>query len=701
MISLDTETTGVDFRHGARPFFVTVCYENGTQRFWEWDVDPLTRQVAVPVKDLLDIKVILKRVSNWLKFDEKTREREVLVMQNGKFDVTALRFIGIEDFPWLAVRDTLLAGHLLSSNTRHDLTSMCLEIGLPIQKYEDALEKACIEARGIARKHFKKWQIAREGLETMPSVKGSKSEIRKGRGAEKDKNWKYDSWLPRAVAKEMSYPDGHPWWTVLADYANADSAATLLLWKYQHSQIVGRKLEKLYKARLDLLPVAFNMESSGVSVNGNKLFSVERDFREQSEVLDAEMTIIADSYGYDLALPRNGVNNNLRAFVFDVLKLPPHYNPKSKTGAPAMNKDAIAYWQAVLETDSDGRRFIELLEDKRAYDTALSFTTSYQRFWVAQKENENWYRLHSSYNPTGTDTLRGSMANPNGQQISKKKRANLRQCFAPGPGREFWSLDAKNIELRIPFYKCGEEALIDLFERSDEPPFYGSQHLLNFSIVYPEIWEDAVRKIGLEGAGSYCKTEYEATYYQWVKNGDFAIQYNCGVATADRSFHREGAFYALKSRFSRLEALNKQCIGEAQKKGYVETFPDTSIDPERGYPLLCSRGEDGRIVPTTPLAYKVSGTACWWMQMAMIRSEDQLQEWRNTLRPWNGFVALQIHDELLFDFPRGIGPEPWRTNLPKIRRIQKLMERGGEDIGVPTPVTVEYHAEDWSKSLVI
>jgi hypothetical protein len=154
--------------------------------------------------------------------------------------------------------------------------------------------------------------------------------------------------------------------------------------------------------------------------------------------------------------------------------------------------------------------------------------------------------LHPSLNPTGTDTLRWSCSNPNEMNIAKQEGFNLRLCFGPAPGREWWSLDAKNIELRIPAYESGQKDLIDLFERPDDPPFYGSTHLLNFSVVYPDLWEKELREVGLEKVGPHCKKKYASTWYQWCKNGGFAVQYGAvdrddGGGTADRAFHRRGS----------------------------------------------------------------------------------------------------------------------------------------------------------------
>src|SRR6187455_1410176 len=124
MISLDTETTGVDLRHGARPFFVTTCDEAGEVTYWEWDVDPLTRQPDVPLEDQMEITKILKGADS-------------IILQNPKFDKAALDSIGITEWDWGKVHDTLLAGHLLASNRPHNLTDMAMQyLGADIEPYE-------------------------------------------------------------------------------------------------------------------------------------------------------------------------------------------------------------------------------------------------------------------------------------------------------------------------------------------------------------------------------------------------------------------------------------------------------------------------------------------------------------------------------------------------------------------------------------
>lgn len=673
-ISLDTEGTGVDLYHGAKPFMASVCTEIGQPAvFWEWDVDPLTREPEVPFDDLVDIK-------NYID------EADEIVFQNPKYDITALRTLSKKLFnkwPWHKTRDTLLAGHLLASNQPHDLTSMVLiYLGVNIKPFEDALEKATKEARRLAKTLFPQWRLAHKELPEMPSAKES--------------TWKYDMWLPRAIAKELKYEKDHPWWTVCSDYNTADTETTLPLLKRQLEKIEERGLLAIYLERCKILPIVPQMEWVGVTVSKERLDKLVEVFGAESKNAAKVCTTIAKSFGYDLELPKSGNNKSLKTFIFseDYLNLPV-LSVSEKTGEPGMDKEVVEKYLTTLEEDSKAYRFIDNLRNKRKRDTALAYMESYQRFWLpCSGVGQGWFVLHPSLNPTGTTTLRWSCANPNEQNISKQEGFSLRYCFGPAPGREWWSLDAKNIELRIPAYEANEKEMIYLFEHPDDGPYYGSNHLLVFDTLHPEKF----KKYGVE-----CKKIYASTWYQRTKNGNFAVQYGAidrddGEGTADRAYGIPGAQKRIKARFKKQEQLNQQMIRFAEEHGYVETMPDKTVDPNHGYPLLCTRTRWNKIKPTVPLNYHVQGTAMWWMQKAMTRCHNYLMQ-----KP-GYYMIMQVHDELVFDFPKDykeVNGKPVYGNLPVIKHIQKLMEQGGDDIGVPTPVSCEYHAVSWGEGVSI
>lgn len=665
LISLDTETTGVDFRHGARPFFVTTCDEHEQHRFWEWDVDPLTRVPLIPEDDVDDLGEFLS-----------PNETSEIVFQNAKFDVTALSFVRPEFgefWRWECTQDTLIAGHLLASNQPHDLTSMVLHyLGYDIEKYELALKKACVEARRYAKKHFPNWQLAASGRGDMPSARGSV--------------WKYDCWLPRAIAVAEKRPATDPWYTVLREYSNVDSAVTLALWREMERHLENRSLLKIYRHRMCLLPAIYRMERAGVSIDQGRTGKLQEQYaassaRHKQNCLDL-------SEGKVTQLPINGRNKALDGFLFEELKLP--VVKVTKLGNPSADKYAIDEWMIRLPESSREFRFLDSLKSYRKRQTALGYIESYQGFWVDGKRCKI---LYPSANPTATVTLRFSMNNPNGQQISKQgifeqgENRSARYMFGPAPGREWWAMDYENIELRLPAYEAGEELMIQLFERPDEPPYYGSQHLLFFDILHPDLYARHGRKV---------KEIYADTWYQWTKNGDFAVQYGAVAesGTADRAYHVPGAQLKIEDRLRHIKQLSQRMIAFADKHGYVETIPDRTVDPDRGYPLMCTRTQWSKVKPTEPLSYRIQGTAMQCTCKAMVRCDRQLTQWTEE-DPRGYYMILQVHDELVFDFPYKAN----MGNRPCARKLQRLMEQSGQDIGIPLKVSVKYHVNNWAEGV--
>lgn len=819
LISLDTECVGLDVHHGsATPFLVTMASDEG-QIFFEWDVDPLTRKPNIPPEDILAVQEILDAA------DE-------IALQNAKFDYSVLKTVGV-NLDWSKVHDTLIAGHLLGSNLKHDLTSMGVQyLRVDIGPYEAATDKACNEARRIARSEFggkvmkvtrdkvfqqPRWLIAEEKLPNMPSIKGGSKKGEKG--VESERPWKADLWLPRAVARAKNYKladvefvdascrehdglvgagrwkcpfsingtyktpeavaaryrewvvlqpelmkslwllDGqrmgfdpaedhhvgvlrelvrercsHPWWTVARDYANADSALTLPLWKKMRAELEAQKLWKIYLSRMPLPLIGAEMEERGVTANRDEKERVRTKYEEESRRAELICLGIAEDFGAELKLPKSGTNKSLTEFVFG-RRVVKEKGPDGKvtewveacpglglaptkwteSGAASMDKGVLAEWEDTLEHGSLEHAFIEALQGKRKRDTSLGYLESYEKFWLPMgifndRGEQLWFRLHPSLNPTGTDTLRWSSSNPNSQQISKQESEchlcsgngcrtcdgtgialwSLRRCFGPAPGREWWSADASNIELRIPAFEAQEPDVMQVFNEPDAPPYYGSHHLLVFDTFWPDIFKKHGKKV---------KSDFDSTNYQWVKNGTYARQYGAQKAKADATFHFDGATELLANRFPNIDRLGRYYLNQANKLGWVETLPDKTVDPERGYPILCSRSESGGIIPTTPFCYHTSGTACQWMGSAMIECDPQLKEWQR--QGFDAFMTLQVHDELVFDMPKRAHPKknPKASNLGRARVLQRLMESCGVNrIGIPTPVNLEYHETSWAKS---
>lgn len=698
IVALDTETTGLDPWHGTKPFLITISTDSDKHVIWDWPVNPLDREPSVDHSDLVEIQELINNCDR-------------LVLQNGTFDLKMLETLnqpGLwewEPWPWEKIHDTQFSSHMLASCELRNLTTLTLKyLQIDLKPYETLIKKATEKARRLVRskafiEEYGEWAIAKEGRPDMPSASGSV--------------WKADMWLPEALAEfaPSFLPDWeqwkattkkyegddylkHPWLTLVSSYANSDSEATLLVHLKQEKLLKSKNLWDIYIERLKLLPIIYNMKESGVTVNGTRKNEIYKSYEIETELIRNKCLTIANSPELK-DLPVNGRSKALNTVVFDEFKLK---SPKlTPSGNPSMDKEVITHWLKELDPKDKRRHFIKGLSDYRKRKTAISYMDGYERFWTPVKDEEDWYVLHPSLHATGTNTLRWASSNPNEQNISKKEGFNLRYCFGPLPGRKWASLDYENIELRIPAYESKETELIGLFEKPLESPYYGSVHLLNFSTVYPDKWQEAIDKSSLSEAASWIKHNWKGTWYQRCKNGDFAVQYGSvekanGWSTADKAFGRLGCQAKLKERFQKQEKLNQHWIKIANQTGYVSTIPDRDIDPNKGYPLQCSRAGWGGISPTIPLNYHVQGTACWVIFRAMVKVQnylDNLNDGKPDDLRWN--IVMQVHDELVIDFPIRKG---YQYHLKNIRG---LMESCGTPIGVLLKVSCEIHDDNWSE----
>lgn len=680
MIALDTETTGLDLNHGSKPFLVTICNEQQENQWWEWDVDPFTRKVKVDQKDINRIKVAIKGQN--------------IVFHNAKFDFRALDKISYwPSRDWSKVDDTLIASHLIASNQPHNLTTLSLiYLGINVEPYEATINQACNEARRLARSKFPEWKIAKAGMAELPSVKsGSKKD--------EEKPWKNDMWLPRAIAQELDYADDHPWWTVCSDYANLDSASTVMLMEVFKDILEEKGLTKIYKERLKLLPIIYGMESGGISLSKQRKDELYDQFKEEFNEYSQVCMEIAQKKKCELDLPKGASpTKTLKEFCFNEEGLNLPVIKTTDTGAPSMDKSVKEDYLLTLKPKTIQYKFVEALDARAKLSTSINYMETYERFLVHSKSGA--CKLYSSLNPTGTQTLRMSSNNPNQQQISKRKLSrvdkNLRYLFGPEEGKIWVAIDYDNLELRIPAYECQEPAMLDLFENPDKAPFFGSYHLLIASILYTKEWKACLTKAGAESAADLFRTKYKDTKYQWTKAGNFAEMYGAvdredGQGTADRAFHIPGAQSIIAKRLTAKNKLNQQYIDIANKQGYVETMIDTEVDPDKGYPLWCGRTKWGKVKPTVPLNYHVQGTACWIMMRAMIKVQDYLDTLPSSVK---ARIIMNVHDELVLEFSSGSN---WK---PKAEKVRRIMESIGDVLFPQVNLTcgIDVHTNNWSTS---
>lgn len=649
MISLDFESSGLDLFHGAQPFCV-VWRDTDKTHAREWPVDPLTRRCEVPVDTVREVRDLVGR-------------SDKIVFHNANFDMRCLEHLGITP-PWDRFEDTMVAAHVLFSAPPHNLTYCCNNyLDLDISRHERALEKAVKKCRSMVQQArlrekrygpdsddlspIRHWKIASENDPDLPSNDGEES-------------WRSDYWLPAAMFRhDPTNPDLAGFGTVLREYALVDAAVTYRLWERLEQLLKERGLWKVYRAKLEVVPAAYRMERRGMGVKRDVMRDAQHRYREESEELGTLLVGIAGSMGYDLTLPKGSTNHCLDDFVFgravrgtdgkrdakkprthapDTLNLP--VVAVTESGAPSFGSDARDCVLADLSKNSKSHLFVTSFSRKSELDKGLSYLDAYERFLLPSPAGGEV--IHPSFRVIGTQGTRLSSSNPNAQNISLQSAVNLRHCFGSALGREWYSMDAANIELRIPAYLAGESELIRVFDRPDDPPYYGSYHL----VVFDTLWPDIFAKYGKDVKSH---PQYESSHYKPVKNGNFARQYGAQEAKVDATYGVKGGFRKVANRFPKIDALNRATIATANKYGKVWTVPDKDVDPERGYPIVCRRNVRDVIPPTVPFAYFVSGTAGWWMNRAIAKCDRIVERWRKD--GYDGHMIATVHDEILFDLP--------------------------------------------------
>ncbi len=463
-LALDCETTGLNLHTNARPFIVSVCYDDGRHRTWVWEVDPLTRQPAVLPEDVQQIRAILDMAEGWGRdFNEETALNHCVIGHNIKFDYTALATVGVDNPAWSNTYDTTLMSHLLDSSQHHNLTDLIARyLKVDITPYEDATEAATKECRRLVQQarlavgrgkvtdttDMATWKIAGEG------------------DGEGGKDWKADMWLPRAVAKYRwevkklpeydpsgGYKKRHPWWDVTQIYGDVDTAGTVKLFPVLKAAVEKRGHWAIYREVNRQVRATFEMERRGVTCSGKRLHAMIAEYTAKAAEYHKGLGGIAASMGYPLEVgPTGNRTDSLHQFLFgkfgekevpvhdkdghlagvkvvpdkmtnvpgpDTLNLP--VIAKTETGAPAFDKNTMDVYFATLPANSKQSIFVRRLSWLKKLSTAVSYMENYLGYAVPMEGDDDFLLLHPSIKLTATAHLRTGSERPNGQSIGKKE----------------------------------------------------------------------------------------------------------------------------------------------------------------------------------------------------------------------------------------------------------------------------------------
>ncbi len=395
------------------------------------------------------------------------------------------------------------------------------------------------------------------------------------------------------------------------DYACEDADVALCLACRFEPELDRLHLDDLFhRVEMPLVEVLAQMEWNGIRID-------ERFFAEQGTQLRRSLgELTAEIYAEAGGEFNIGSTPQLREVLFTQLKLP--VIKRTKTG-PSTDVDVL---QALA---AQGHRLPELLMQYRQVDKLLGTYVDA----LPKMVNPETGRIHSSFNQTVAATGRLSSTDPNLQNIPIRTEmgAELRRGFVPAEGHRFVSADYSQIELRILAHYSEDPAFLDAFRRGED--IHRQTAALIFGLEPAEVTREMRDR---------AKTVNFAIIYGI---GAFSLAGKLGLAVAEGKEFIEAYF----QRFPGVRRYLDEQIERARAVGYVET-----ITRRRRYiPEISSRnfnvrsfGE--RVATNAP----IQGSSADLIKIAMIEIHRALKEQGGGAR-----MLVQVHDELLFETPRG------------------------------------------------
>lgn len=380
------------------------------------------------------------------------------------------------------------------------------------------------------------------------------------------------------------------------------------------------------KNEVRLTKTLFSMERRGVRI----------DRRRTASALDYEISQIqsAQSAFFEATHREYVDSNKLLTEVFDAVG---ESYPRTAKGNPSFNAEALEGMTSPIANMVNKIRYHE----KRA-------GTYYSSFLHLATKND---MIHADSRQAGTETGRMSYRDPNLQNVPKEDDPedletpyHVRECFIPEPGQFFYSIDYKQMELRMMFDYAGENKMIKrIMEGMDAHDATAEQckitrkqaKTLNFAIGY--------------GAGPD------------------KIAKMLGIETWEAKELRQDYF----GNLPRLAALFHSIRKSGEARGFVFNW--------LGRRCHISDSSFSYVLPN----HLIQGGCADVVKVAMNRIDDMLTERKSptTLR-------LQVHDELLISCPFG--------DERVVEPIAELMEKAYvPKNGMRLQVSIEHSLKSW------
>jgi DNA polymerase-1 len=396
-----------------------------------------------------------------------------------------------------------------------------------------------------------------------------------------------------------------------ANYSGEDVVLPIRLQKLLEPLMAERSLDKLFTTlEIPLVPVLAELEWQGVIIDTELLKRLSDIYKKRIGEITAEVWKLAGKE-FNLSSPKQ-----VSDVLFHDLKLP--RSKKTKVGSFETNVDVL---EKLADDYPIARRILDHREASKLLSTYIDA--------LPLEVNASSGRVHSSFNQTVAATGRLSSTGPNLQNIPVRTEdgRRIREAFIAPKGAVLVSADYSQIELRILAHLSKDPQLTEAFLEDKDI------HVRTAAAIYlsaPELVTDDMRRA--------------------AKTINFGLMYGMGPNNLARqlgiTFGNARKFIETYfAQFPSVKAYLDSTVERARRLGYTETMlgrrrylPDLNVDNHN------IRAGAERIAINTP----IQGSAADIIKLAMIEVAAAMPAEHPEAR-----MLLQVHDELVFEVPRG------------------------------------------------
>jgi DNA polymerase I len=373
-----------------------------------------------------------------------------------------------------------------------------------------------------------------------------------------------------------------------------------------------RELLSLYREiELPLIDVLARMETAGVAIDVDALRGLSATIRARLEALTEEIYRLAGTE-FNIGSPKQ-----LAFVLFEKLQLPSL--KRTKTG---LSTDA-----EVLEQLAPQHEVVARIVEHRELSKLLSTYVDVLPNMVDPQSG----RLHTTFNQTVASTGRLVTTDPNLQNIPIRTEVGqqIRRAVVPGrPDHVLLSADYDQIELRVLAHITEDPGLLGAFQRGEDI----------HNVTAAEVFGVASADVSANQRRLAKVFNYGIAY----GISDFGLASQLSIARGEAQQFMDTYF----ARYPRVAEYMRTTVERARREGYVTTL----LSRRRYLPDILSRNRQIReAAERIAINAPIQGSAADIIKIAMLRVDRELLPAMPELT-----MILQIHDELLFELPRGL-----------------------------------------------